>query len=49
MPFKNMKYAFFSLKAYFVLDTFKFLYFHFILPFIVTFEEVNGEMIGTGN
>ena len=45
MPFQKYEICFFSLKACFVLDIFKFIYFHFLDPVIVIVEEVNGEII----
>ena len=46
MPFQKFEICFFfSLKAYFVPNILRFLYFHFLLPVIEIVEEVNEETI----
>ena len=44
MPFQKYEICFFIRKTCFVLDIFKFIYFHFLDQVVVTGEEVNGEI-----
>ena len=44
MPSQKYEICFFIRKTCFVLDKFKFIYFHFLGPVIVIVEEVNGEI-----